>query len=187
LIGLSLITSWKNVLEYGSGLLSTPTFSNRKIFKDVEKVISYENSNEWYQQINASLLEDRCLELRLVEGSMSKYVKLDEVSNADLIFIDDSSACSERVQTIKRVIKYKPKCVLIHDFEVFRYRLAARGMANCYIFKSLVPNTGLLWEGHLIDKKSIVLIDCIIKKHLNQISLDDIEAWKNTFSIEMRI
>jgi hypothetical protein len=40
LVGLSLISKWRNILEYGSGFLSTPLFGNSKIFKDACQVIS---------------------------------------------------------------------------------------------------------------------------------------------------
>lgn len=185
LIGLSLITNWKKIVEYGSGMLSTPTLANKNIFKDVTEVISYENNKEWYQHVNTSLFTNDYLSLRFVDGEMNKSVSVEEINNSDLVFIDDSSTCSERVKTIKKVIDCRPKCVLVHDFEVFRYRFAARGMANVYIFKSLIPNTGLLWNDLLINQKSVMVIDNVIKKNLNHIPLDDIEGWKDVLSIEM--
>ena len=185
LVGMSLISKCSNILEYGSGLLSTPLLGNSEVFKDVREVISYENNYVWYQQVREFLLTNPFVSLRFVESSMVDAVKPDEVANADLIFIDDSSTCSQRVQTIQQVVRFKPKCVLIHDFEVFRYRLAARGVANVHIFKSFIPNTGLLWADGIIKRDLIARIDYLIGVHSKRISPDDSNGWLELFSTEM--
>jgi hypothetical protein len=118
---------------------------------------------------------------------MGDAVKSDEVANADLIFVDDSSTCSQRVQTIQQVVKFNPKCVLIHDFEVFRYRLAARGMDNVHIFKSFIPNTGLLWSDGIINRDLIDRIDYLISENSKHISPDDYGGWLELFSSEMSL
>ncbi len=185
LVGMSLISEWKNILEYGSGLLSTPLLGNPEIFKNADEIISYENNKIWYQRVRELVSTNSSVSLRLVASSMGDVVKPDEVANADLIFIDDSSICSQRVQTIQQVVKFKPKCVLIHDFEIFRYRLAARGMSNIHIFKSFVPNTGLLWSDGIIKRDLIARIDYLIGVHSKHISPDDCRGWLELFSSEL--
>ncbi len=185
LVGLSLISKWNNILEFGSGLLSTPLFSNSRVFKDAISVISYENNDNWFQQVREVVSTNPSVSLRNVEGSISAAVNPDEVANSDLIFIDDSSACSQRVETIRQVVKFKPKCLLIHDFEVFRYRFAARGMKNSHIFKAFIPNTGLLWTGDVIGRELVTRIDGLIKMHSKRISPDDSDGWLALFSEEL--
>ena len=86
----------------------------------------------------------------------------------------------------RQVLKYKPKCILIHDFEIFRYRYAARGMDNVHIFKAFIPNTGLLWEDNLINKDLVTRVDVLIGSYSKHISPDDTKAWAKLFSAELR-
>ena len=185
LVGMSLISKWSNILEFGSGLLSTPLLSNNRIFKDATQVISYENNNAWFRQVREAVLINPTVSLRYVQGDMSAAINPDEVAKSDLIFIDDSSACSQRVQTIHQVVRHKPNCVLIHDFEIFRYRFAARGMPNRHIFKAFIPNTGLLWTGDMINRELVARIDRLIGLHSKRISPDDTGGWIELFSAEL--
>lgn len=187
LVGLSLISKWNNILEFGSGLLSTPLLSDSRIFKDTTHVISYENDNSWFQKVREAVSMKPGVSLRYVEGNMSAAINPVEVAKSDLIFIDDSSVCSQRVQTIQQVIKHKPNCVLIHDFEVFRYRFAARGMPNMHLFKAFIPNTGLLWTGDMINRELVTRIDRLIGLHSKRISPDDTSGWLELFSAELPV
>jgi hypothetical protein len=187
LVGLSLISKWNNILEFGSGVLSTPLLANKKIFEHATHVTSYENDINWFHQVREVVMTNPTVSLRYVEGGMSSAVNPGEVAESDLIFIDDSAVCAQRVQTIRQVVKYKPKCVLIHDFEVFRYRFAARRMPNTHVFKAFIPNTGLLWVGDRINRHLVARIDDLIRKHSTNISPNDISGWLKLLSAEVSV
>lgn len=179
LVALGVIFKPRQILEYGSGINSTRLFLNNKAFPELSTLKSFENYPEWYKTVSDVVGNDSRIIYKLVEGQMSNHVFLDDVKDADLIFIDDSYHASDRAATIAAVLKCNPNLCVIHDFENFPYRRAASRYSQSFRLKSLLPNTGII--GSNLDIKLMHKIDNIINLNKSIIKNDDILNWRHIF------
>lgn len=143
----------ESVVEFGCGDNSTSAFLNPSYFSDLKKLVSYENDAAWADRVRSKLNDDPRLDLRLVEGPVSSVVERVDLEQFDLIFIDDSITGEERSATISAVAAKRPRraIVVVHDFEYYPYRVAARPFKHRFRFTGQNPNTGLLWNEAELD------------------------------------
>jgi hypothetical protein len=102
LIALSELTAVKTVIEFGSGLYSTPLFLDRSIFPNLDVLCSHENDKSWVHKIKRRC-KDRRLGLVEVEGPIHSVAAKTDFSTCDICFIDDSVAIADRAKTIEAV------------------------------------------------------------------------------------
>ncbi|MEI2777015.1 MAG: hypothetical protein V9G19_13805 [Tetrasphaera sp.] len=136
----------RDILELGSGVLSTPAFLDRSFFPDVERLVSHEDDPAWFTDVKSAVGGDPRCELVLL-GKVRDSVP-DDLSAFDLVFIDDSQRVTERSQTIRSVASRRPRgIVVIHDFEQRFYGRAARGaFDHVRRVKTFTPQTGVCWN-----------------------------------------
>jgi predicted O-methyltransferase YrrM len=187
LIGLSRLLKVKRVLEFGCGEFSTLAFLDRAIFTDLESLISLENDFLWKEKINALVKDDSRAILELINGSMSKAASQADLSEIDLIFIDDSVSGEQRVETIRKLTSKlsNSRVAVIHDFEYKPYRQAVINVSHQFRFNALNPNTGVVWNQAPINKKHLRKLNELIKQYSSSVSLTDIERWAQIFEREL--
>ncbi len=186
LVGLSRLIPVKKVLEFGSGLNSTPLFLNKTVFPDLIKLTSYENDLGWYNNVKNRIGDDTRIDLHCIDDNMSSIVSDIKLSEYDLIFIDDSMDSTLRAETIKNVISNNDSqnIIVIHDYEIKKYRQASKGISNRFDFNALFPNTGLVWDKRIIDKLRLKKINNLIYKNAKMIKATDVDLWGQKFENE---
>lgn len=176
---LSRLLNVSNVLEFGSGLFSTPAWlvSNNGHIKYVE---SYENDGEWAAEVKEKLAGDSRVNLVTVNGRMGDAAIQVDVDSFQLTIVDDSTRPEERLATIKAVAAQRPSRTVtaIHDFEHPTYRHAANsGFEHTYRFTCVNPNVGVAWNGSRDLLKALRGIEQEIRLSLDSLAIEDVDAW----------
>lgn len=178
LVALAELLQPTRILEFGAGQVSTPLFLDRKIFPQVEQLVTCENDPAWIDRITESLTDQR---VTIVSRPVPMVVIANQIDITpfDLILIDDSFTWTERAQTIQSVMarRSRKSVVVIHDYDVPLYRDVARnGPGYEYIFSAFTPHTGVLWdEGHLI-KKQLRTVDRLLFTYRSEIDLNQADT-----------
>ena len=178
LIGLARIREIRNVLEFGCGYYSTLTFLSRSAFPNLERLQSVENDAEWACALSEVTSDDRWT-LDHIDSEIAASIPNLDLEAFDLILIDDSKTSAQRSATIHAVANKQPQhpWILIHDYEVEEYRVAARGFKQRHAFKAFNPQTGLVCN-NAIDLKAL---DTKLKQHSKALEPDDLPGWLNAF------
>lgn len=171
-IGRVLGPDIHNVVEFGGGVFSTPTFLNRNIYPALKGLVTYEGGERWRDRISEIVGIDSRLQLKGHYGADIEAF----CSWADLIFIDDGLNVGQRVSTINRVLEFfsmvkRLHCpIVIHDFEVAEYRQVVfnNNIFNFNEFSGLIPTTVILWYGGFPELKPIERAYFSILEGLNE-------------------
>jgi predicted O-methyltransferase YrrM len=178
---LSLAQAFKveKVLELGCGKYSTLMFLNSTAFPALVSLESLETDHAWLDKVCAEVGNDSRLHCRLVSGLVSSAVEQTNLDDYDLIFVDDSTSADERAATIRAVAAQQPKraVVVIHDFEVQAYRAAASAFRHRSIFKTFMPQTGVVWNGSKELTRALQRAGSSIKRYAGKLEPDDIAGW----------
>lgn len=169
------------VLEFGCGDNSTSAFLNLLLFPQLLRLQSYENDAAWAARIRNQVGPEPRLDLRLLDGAVSSVVKEVDLEQFDLIFIDDSITGEERSATIRAVAARRPRraIVVVHDFEYYPYRVAARPFKHRFRFTGQNPNTGMLWNEAPLNIAHMHYLDQILRSIGGKESID---AWAAALS-----
>lgn len=167
------------ILEFGCGDISTRTFLDRRFFPQLEWLESYENDAVWAERLRQQVGADPRLNLHFVPGAVASIVGAIDLEQFDLIFIDDSTTGDERSATIRAVSTKRPRrpVVVVHDFELLMYRVAAQSFRHRYRFTGLNPNTGVLWNEKTLCKKQLRELDRLLRSAGEK---SDAAEWSNT-------
>jgi hypothetical protein len=161
LIAIPALVAIVEVVEFGSGVHSTPLFLDRRVYPDLTRLHSFETDSTWAERVELAAGSDPRLTLTLVRGAMAQAAAETRLESASLILLDDSVTEPDRCRTIEAVARRRPSAVVvIHDFEVPSYRRAAHGFRYSYRFASVNPNVGVLWnERGRMDKAALRGLD----------------------------
>ena len=171
LIGLAQIFDIRNVIEFGCGKYSTPTFL--KAYPNLESLLSFDTNADWIEQVDTG---DERASFVLLEDAPKQIIKDIDFTDCDLVFVDDSD--TNRPDTIIEVIKYSQDNILVfHDFEYRKYKIAASNIENMFVFDAYDPFTGVSCNRDLIKLSKFIL------EH-NYLSPTDIDAWVNVYANE---
>jgi hypothetical protein len=184
LVGVAATYKPKLLIEFGSGSFSTLSFLDEVAFPSLQEVRSYENNKEWFGHIQEKCGRSSRLNLKYVAGDMYRAVAGANVADADMIFLDDSPTAETRVPTVKEVSRLcgeKP-IVILHDYDLWRLRLAAHKFENCVSFDTFNPQCCVVWQGHSERRSILENINRTIRQHANDVSLTDTRAWINIFA-----
>lgn len=180
LMGLARLHRIRRVLELGSGLHSTPLFLNRDIYADLDRLVSLEDDPGWAETVRSAVGHDGRLDLRTVPRVSTGMPE--DISEFDLIFVDDSRTCPERTSTIVGVHARNPVgLVAIHDFEQRSYRRAARLFAQQFVFGSLTPQVGVVWSGADVDRRGLTRLRELISANV-AIAPSDTHCWQEALA-----
>jgi hypothetical protein len=184
LVGVAAAYKPKLLIEFGAGSFSTLSFMDQIAFPSLEEVRSYENNEQWLEQIQERSRGSSRVNLQYVAGDMYQAVAKANVDTADMIFLDDSPTAQARVPTVKEVSRLcgERPIVILHDYELWRLRLAAREFENCVAFDTFNPQCCAVWHGHPERRSALENINRTIHQHEGDIPLTDIRAWANTFA-----
>jgi hypothetical protein len=183
LVGVAAALRPKLFLEFGSGIFSTLSLLDEEAFPSIEKVESYENNREWFEQIRDRVGLASRVSLQYVDGDMHLSVEGINTSRADMIFVDDSPSGEERARTVRGVAR---RCglgpvVVIHDCELWRLRLASRRFANHVYFDAFNPQTCVAWNGRPELAPILETVNETIRQHAGDVELTDIHGWARIF------
>lgn len=175
LIGLARLREIRSVLEFGCGYYSTLTFLNRAAFPHLERLQSIENDARWSETINDVAKHDDRWSLNLIDGEISDAGPFLDLEAFDLVLIDDSKTSAQRVSTIRAIASKQPQrpWIVIHDFEVEEYRVAARGFRHRFAFKAYNPQTGVVAN----TATDFADLDRRLKQNGKALEPDDLEGW----------
>ena len=189
LVGVAAACKPKLLIEYGSGTFSTLCFLDDVAFPSLQKVESYENNREWLEQIQKKIPQNALVNLHFVEGEMYHAVEGANTTNASMIFIDDSPSAEARVPTVKEVARCcgTEPVVVLHDYNLWRLRLAARKFDNRISFDAFNPQCCAMWHGHPERKSIFKKVNRIIHQHAGHIALTNVREWKKVFSNELAL
>jgi predicted O-methyltransferase YrrM len=184
LVGLAKATTIRSVLELGTGQYSTTTFLNRRIFSDLEILHSYENDVSWANSMRRVTEADSRATLNVVNGSIAAAMSGLDITDYDLVFVDDSLSADERVKTINTLRDSQPEIsiIVIHDFEVPQYVQAAWAFRHRFAFKAYNPETGVVWQTGNKIADTLKRIDSIMKRNANSLEPDDVDGWLRVLS-----
>ena len=113
LVALGLTRPIRRVLELGAGWYSTPTFLNRKVFPQLEQLVSVEDDLNWQLKVQRGCPDTRLMISGTIPSLTDPY---------DLIFVDNSTDLKVRAATIRRVAEEtRDVLVVIHDAEDVNY------------------------------------------------------------------
>jgi hypothetical protein len=182
LAAMGIIVQPVQVLEYGSGLISTPAFLNRAIFPSLKHIASFENNREWHENVTGRIGGDARAQLWLTEGPMKDAVARDDLASADLVFVDDSDALG-RAQTIAAIADSRPLGIpiVIHDMELLQIRRSAALFDHVFCFNAFHPQTGVAWNGHWRPARALPLLNRLIRQGSLTVPCDDVEGWVRAF------
>lgn len=175
------------IIEFGSGLISTTTFLDRNIFPKLTSLLSFENSRDWYGTVASQIGDDARLQYRFVDGSMGDAVSSDDVSTADLIFIDDEDSLPppllRRADTIAAVAARRPAGIpiVIHDIELRHLHRSAMSFDHVFRFDALHPQTGVAWNGRWELADRLPTINRVIRKYSATMPHRCVEQWSTVF------
>ena len=183
LLGLGRLFDIRRVLELGAGEYSTMTFLDRDIFPNVGEVRSLETDQVWRDSVATMAGGDERLCITVTGGSMRDAVVELDLSEFDLIFIDDSLNAADRSATIRQVAEMcgDRSLIAIHDFEVPEYRAAASSFVNRFVCTGLNPQTGLVWQRANIDVQTLKRLNEVLKKHADELEPNNLEGWSTVF------
>jgi len=183
LFGLAQILRPRHVLEFGSGLYSTPVFLDRRVFRDLISLDTYESDPAWLTEVQRLLHCDDRVTIHPIIGGMYNLHELRRLDAYDLIFVDNSMDWRERVKTIDWISDCRPtnSVVLVHDFEFDPYRLAAKRFRHRHVVKALNPATGVLWNSAPITRRKVRKVESVINKGLSLHDVTDIPEWMSLF------
>lgn len=180
LVGIAQRFTIGRVLELGCGPFSTPTFLNREVFADLERLDSYETDHSWFDKSVSAFAKDRRYRPHFVNGSMSASLHETDLWQFDLIFVDDSTTVVERAETIRQLAKRPPQkqLIVIHDIEVSDYRKAASTFEHKQIFRAFTPQTGVVWNGSTELVGVLKKLNRQIVHYSKRIVVDDLDGWR---------
>jgi hypothetical protein len=179
LVGVAAACRPKLLIEFGSGAFSTLSFLDDVAFPSLERVESYENNLEWFEQIQNKMPLNALVKLQFVEGDMYRAVEGANTHSASMIFIDDSPTAATRVPTVEEVAS---RCgtepvVVLHDHDLWRLRLATRKFENRISFDAFNPQCCVMWHGHPERKPVLRKVNRIIRQHAGDVALTDVRSW----------
>jgi hypothetical protein len=189
LVGIAAAFKPNVLVEFGSGMFSTLSFLDRIAFPSLKAVRSYENNQQWFDQMRQRLPSNAGVDLEFVEGQMYRAVDRATTSAAAMIFIDDSVSAEERAHTVQEVAR---RCgpeplVVMHDHDLLKLRLATHKFEHRIAFETYNPQTSVMWHGHPERRPVVEEVVRIIRQNATNILLSDVRAWTEVFSREFAI
>lgn len=140
---LRAIPRWmtvKTVVELGGGVGSTPCFRDRSVYKDIGRLITFENDPAW-----AASLEKGCkapAEVIRVDWISDAITMLKDWPRQDMLFVDSDPAGSRNLAL--RELADKFTIIVMHDAEREEYREAQRHFRHRVVYDSLTPHTAVM-------------------------------------------
>jgi hypothetical protein len=186
LVGVAAVLRPKRLIEFGSGSFSTLSFMDDVAFPSLEQVNSYENNKEWFEQVQQRTRGNSRIDLQYFAGDMYQAVAGADVAAADMIFLDDSPTAEERVKTVKEVSRLgrNGPVAILHDYELWRLRLAARQFEHRVAFDAFHPQSCAMWHGHPERRPILEDVARTISQHASDVPLTDIRAWIRVFTVK---
>jgi predicted O-methyltransferase YrrM len=176
LIGLGALLPIKSVFEFGAGEYSTLTLLNKKVFPDVEKVVSLESDPTWICKIRIDAGLDERLEFI---HSSEHYAPGDY----DLVFIDNGPE-QHKIETIHNMSEDLGAngLYVIHDAEHGPYADEVKRFKDNYFFYMFNPSTAVASTKDFTEKQRWALstISSVIRSNTH-IPVDDVKSWSEGF------
>lgn len=177
LVGLGAYYPIRTVVEFGSGLYSTPLFLNLKAFPKLDCLISSEPDAKWRDKIYEVTGPDKRLDL------LSKDPDLLVFAFIDLIFIDNGPE-QHKIETIRWIAEQSAgPIVVVHDAETATYRSEIDKFQTKFVSEKFNPGTAICTNGNLGEAfaTNFFSIEMMIKGN-SHIPVDDVKSWIEVFN-----
>lgn len=183
LVALALLVRPRRILEFGSGVYSTSLFLDAAIFPDTESVTVLENDAEWYARLQKVHGDDPRLHAVRVEGTMAQTAGTLDCTKYNLIFVDDSTSEQLRANTIAVLSSQAGNGhpIVIHDFQVKKYRWAGRRLRNRFVFTALTPQTCVACLAANPSRDVLASINELIAAHSHSVCEENAKEWQRIF------
>jgi hypothetical protein len=161
----------RRVIEFGSGVYSTKTFLDKKIYPHLTYLLTYENIEKWYRRLSSEVSDPR-LDYRFYDGQLADVVPELSLNEFDLVFLDDSKTSADRIATIEAVTSIDLSVpVVIHDYQYPGYRRAAElRFEHSMVYDRIErAHCGLLWSGDVIAPRAVDRISAYLDQLLIEI------------------
>ncbi len=178
LIMLARTQKVERVLEFGSGMCSTAAFMDRRIFPHLTRLDSYENDEAWAAKVSSLIADDHRVKYHITNGPMSEVAASVLTEGYQAILIDDSQNAVDRAKTITAIARRRPAAtVVVHDFDVRAYRVAARPFLRKHRFCALTPNTGVLSNNRNFKVAPYKILERLVRHSEIAQTIHDIQEW----------
>lgn len=179
LIGVARLLPIRRVLELGCGKYSTLTFLDPVAFPHLERLDSFETDPIWRDEILMAAQHDPRLEITIVNGPMAAATASMPFHRYDLVLVDDSADEASRAASITAVAeRHAPSnIVVIHDFEMQSYRLAAEAIPRRFAFTAFNPHTGVAWDTAPLAAADLRRLERLMKRYANSVPPHDRARW----------
>lgn len=137
----------KRVIEFGPGIFSTGLFLNKKVYTKLNKLISLESIEEWYETIKNKFHDKRLAMFLDSEENLLTMSK--HYAPVDMVFVDGKRE-DMRVPTILDS-KTITEIVVAHDMESKKYK-DGLDFKYVYIYKKYKPYTAIMSDTININK-----------------------------------
>ena len=178
LVGVGAAFPIREVVEFGSGLYSTPLFLNKRAFPKVERVISSEPDSEWRDKVRVACDDDDRLTL------MDKEPEFLALAFVDLIFVDNGPE-QHKIDTIRwmSLASTHNTIVVVHDAETASYRREIDKFQTKFISEKFNPGTAICTNANFGEKfaSEFHLIERLVQDKMFRIPVDDVNAWIEVF------
>jgi len=173
LVGVGAAFTIRSVVEFGSGLYSTPLFLNKRAFPKVETVISTEPDSSWAKKVDEACDSDERLTL------LPKEPEFLALAFVDLIFVDNGPE-QHKIDTIRWMALASTinTIVVVHDAETATYRKEIDKFQTKFISEKFNPGTAICTNASFGQKfsNSFYRIERNIEEN-NYIPVDGVDAW----------
>ncbi len=183
IVGVAAACLPQRLVEFGSGNYSTLAFLDETVFPSLVQVESYENNLYWMQQMEAKLAGNPRVVCRFFEGRMRGAVSGANLTEADLIFIDDSPSGWERSHTLIEVARNcgdRP-ITIVHDYELPTLRLTCRMFEHRFAFTTFTPQCCAVWNGNPHRKALLKSVAHRLEENASRLSVTDARGWSKVF------
>ena len=178
LIGVGAAFTIRSVVEFGSGLYSTPLFLNMRAFPKVKTVISAEPDPSWAKKVYEACDYDERLTL------LPKEPEFLSLAFVDLIFVDNGPE-QHKIETIRWMALASTinTIVVVHDAEHIPYRAEIDKFQTKFISEKFNPGTAICTNANFGEKfaSEFHFIERLVQDKMFRIPVDDVNAWIEVF------
>jgi hypothetical protein len=154
LVNLAFMFNIETVVEIGSGPISTRLFLDKRYFRELDSIISYEHREGWYKKVKSLIGDDWRLDYRLLVNDTDDF---DLKQSGDLLFLDGLKR--HRIYCAKKMSK-NFKFIVIHDKDItgieYKYKWVYKPKSQpvTAIMSNVVDVSRVKWQC-VWDKKLI--------------------------------
>jgi hypothetical protein len=176
LLGLLELIRPKIVIEFGGGDVSTKLFMKNGPLYGVDKIITLEDDNDWFEKIRQ--FKKGSIEFEPIHEP-NNFIEFDlnKITAAELILIDSGITAKSRASLLKRILNHGCAApIVVHDAEKRVYK-SAMGKLDPVYFDKWRPCTAVIPNS--FNRNCLTNLRDTIQRH--ELSPLNLAQWKTVF------